>query len=107
MRALLIVETRDCAEHRGPGQMAELAAGMVKVGVKATIFITENAVFGGRSGSDGPFRKAVDGSVSVIADQFALDERAIHVDDLHSGIQQAGVDAIVDHLAAGSCIMWR
>ena len=107
MRALLIVETRDCAEHRGPGHMAELAAGMVKAGVPATIFITENAVFGGRSGSESPFKKAVSGGVSVSADRFALDERAIPADDLQSGIQPADVDVIVDHLAAGACVMWR
>ena len=107
MRSLLIVETRDCAEHRGPGQMAELAAGMVKAGVPATIFITENAVFAGRSGSESPFKKAVSGGVSIIADKFALDERAIPADDLQSGIQPADVDVIVDHLAAGACIMWR
>ena len=107
MRALLIVETRDCAEHRGPGQMAELAAGLVKAGVSATIFITENAVFGGRQGSDSPFKKAAVGGVSVVADKFALDERAIRADGLHSGIQPAEVDVIVDHLAAGACVMWR
>ena len=107
MRALLIVETRDPAEHRGPGQMAELAAGMVKTGVPATIFITENAVFGGRQGSEGPFKAAMAGGVSVMADKFALDERAIRADELHKGIRPAGVDAIVDHLEAGDCVIWR
>ena len=107
MRTLLIVESRDVWEHRGPGQMADLAAGMVKAGVPTTIFITENAVFGGRRGTDGPFKAALAGGVTFMADRFALDERAIGAADLKSGIAATDVGVIVDHLAAGACIMWR
>lgn len=106
MRELLIVETRDPVEHRGPADMAELAAGMVRAGIPTTIFAAENAVFGGR-GADGPFMAALAAGVAVLVDRFALDERAIPATDLLSGIQPADVEIIVDHLAAGACVMWR
>jgi hypothetical protein len=107
MRELLIVETRDPIEHRGTADMAELAAEMVRAGIPTTIFAAENAVFGGRRGIDGPFKAALSAGVAIFADRFALDERAIPAEDLHSGIQPAEVEVIVDHLAAGACVMWR
>ena len=38
MRELLIIETRDAADHKDPARMTELAVGMTKEGVPATIF---------------------------------------------------------------------
>ena len=107
MRELLIVETRDAAEHRGPEQMAELAAGMVKAGVPATIFLTENAAFAARRMPGGHLTNAIAQGVTVAVDRFALRERAISEDELQSGIAPAGVEMIVKHLTGGNSVMWR
>jgi predicted peroxiredoxin len=107
MRELLIVETRDAAEQRGPERMAELAAGMVKSGVPATIFLTENGAFAARRLPMRHLASAIAEGVEVAVDRFALHERAIGEDELTSGIVPADIEMIVDHLAAGSCIMWR
>jgi hypothetical protein len=107
MKELLIVETRDPAEHRGPERMAELAEGMVQAGVPTSIFLTENAVFAVRGPAESPFAGAVAGGVSVTADLFALKERGIEGDELHSGVEPSDVDLIVRRLVAGACVMWR
>ena len=107
MKELLIVETRDAAEHRGPGRMADLARGMVEAGVPTSLFLTENAVFAARDLPENPFAGAIAAGVAVSADRFALNERAIEEIELQSGIGPSDVDMIVGHLAAGACVMWR
>ena len=107
MREVMIVETRDAAEHRGPARTAELAAGMHREGIPATIFLTENAVFAARRGSENTLDKAMSEGVTVAADSFALKERAIAPDELRKGIAIADVDLIVDKLAGGTSVMWR
>jgi hypothetical protein len=107
MKELLIVETRDAAEHHGPERMTELAEGMVQAGVPTGIFLTENAVFAVRGPAEGPFAGAMAGGVSVTADLFALNERGIEGEELHGGIETSDVDLIVRRLATGACVMWR
>ena len=107
MRELLIVETRDAAEHRGPERMVELAAGMVRVGVPATIFLTENAAFAARHRPDGLAASAIAAGVAVAVDRFALHERAIAETELESGVEPSSIDIVVEHLAVGNCVMWR
>jgi hypothetical protein len=106
MKELMIVETRDAAEHRGPQRMAELAAGMRSAAVPTTIFLTENAVFAARSGQhllDAPMKAGA----AVAADGFALKERGIAADELRQGVSVADVGLIVDGLAAGCNVIWR
>jgi hypothetical protein len=103
----MIVETRDWAEHRGPARSAELAVGMQREGVPATIFLAENAVFAARRGSESTLDGAIAKGVTVAADSFALKERAIDPSELRKGIAVADVDLIVDKLAGGSSVMWR
>ena len=107
MKQLLIVETRDAAEHRGPARMAELAIGMVQAGVRATVFLTENGAFSARKKPAGFAARALAGGVSIAVDRFALQERAIDESELESGIAPSDVDLIVEHLSAGGCVIWR
>lgn len=106
MKELVIVETRDAAEHRGPERTAELAAGMRSEKVPTTIFLTENGVFAARRGRTW-FDAAMAAGVSIAADEFALKERGITPDEVQDGISLGDVGLIVDRLAAGSCVMWR
>lgn len=106
MKELLIVETRDAADQRGPGRMAELAAGLSRRGVKATILLAENAAFNARRGGD-RLAAAMRAGVEVAVDRFALEERAIPTDRLANGVAACTVDLVVDRLAAGACVIWR
>ena len=106
MKELLIVETRDAAEHRGPERDSELAAGMRQAAVPTTIFLTENGVFAARRGHK-MLDSAMAAGVAVVADSFALNERGIGPEELRDGIDVSDVGLVVDRLAAGSCVMWR
>jgi len=107
MREMMIVETRDAAEHRGPARSAELAIGMHHEGVPATIFLAENAVFAARRGSESPLDGAIAKGVAVAADSFALKERGIAPHELRKGVAVSDVGLIVDKLVRGSSVMWR
>lgn len=106
MKELLIVETRDAAEHRGPERDAELATGMRRAAVPTTIFLTENGVFAARHGHK-MLDDAMAAGVAVVADSFALSERGIEPEELRDGIDVSDVGLVVDRLAAGSCVVWR
>ena len=107
MRHLLIIETRDAAEHHGPADSAGLARAMTRAGVPSTIFLTENGAFNASRGGPCPFDAAIPEGVEVQVDGSALSERAIALDALSAGIGVADIAIIVDHLINGSQVMWR
>lgn len=107
MKELLIVETRDSAEHRDTENMAQLAAGLSRRGVKVSILLAENGAFSARRCGDGGLAAAMREGVAVAVDRFALEERAIRLEDLNEGIAAADIDHVVDRLAAGASVIWR
>ena len=106
MRELLIIETRDAADHKDPARMADLAVGMVRTGVPTTIFLAENGAFNARGGAMSLDSVIAEG-VRVVVDRFALDERAISEAALAGGIVVGDVGLVVDHLVSGASMMWR
>ena len=107
MNELLIIETRDAADHKDPARMAELAAGMSRAGVTTTIFLAENGAFNARGESEMRLASAMSDGVRVAVDRFALKERGIDEDSLKEGISADDIEFVVDRLAAGACVMWR
>src|SRR5688500_10053630 len=107
MRQLLVIETREAAEQRGPAEMAKLAQGMARLGVPTTIFLTENGAFNARRGEPCPLDSAISDGVQVRVDGSALTERGISADELRNGVSVGEIDLVVDHLVDGSRIIWR
>jgi hypothetical protein len=107
MRELLIIETRDAADHKDPARMIELAVGVSETGVSTTIFLAENGAFNARGGGDGRLGFPISKGVRVAVDRFALDERAIDEASLTEGISVEDIELVVDRLADGACVMWR
>jgi hypothetical protein len=104
MRELLIIETRDAADHKDPARMAELAIAVNRAGVPATIFLAENGAFNARGAG---LHNAMAEGVRIAVDRFALGERGIDKAAIADGVSIADVDFIVDRLADGACVMWR
>jgi predicted peroxiredoxin len=107
MKELLIVETRDAAEHQDTARIAELAAGVSRSGVPATIFLAENGAFAAKRGSGSALDAAVSAGVHLAVDRFALEERGIPEGQLRQGVAVEGADFIVERLAGGATVMWR
>ena len=107
MRELLIIETRDAADHKDPERMADLAIGMSKTGVPTTIFLAENGAFNARANAKSRFEAAISKGVQIAVDRFALDERAIDEAALVKGVSVETIELVVDRLADGACVVWR
>lgn len=106
MRELLIIESRDAADHKDPAHMAELAAGMSRAGVPTSIFLVDNGAFNAR-GTDSRLAAAMAHGVQVAVDRLAMEERGIEERALSEGISVGDIEMIVDRLAGGACVMWR
>ena len=106
MKELLIVETRDGADHKDAKLTAELAAEMNRAGIPATLFLAENGVFAARSGHSSGLDGALSAGVRVAADTFALRERGME-GQLLRGVTAEGVATVVDALDRGATVMWR
>ena len=79
MTHFVFVESRDPYERTDCQTLQELAVGLVGRGHQVTLFLVQNAVLPARAGSR--FSSQLTGLVSqgvrVLADDFALSERAI------------------------------
>ena len=106
--AMMVVETRDPFAVRDVEWTAGLLAALREAGTPCTLVLTENGVFGARAGASASGLAGLAGAgVEIFADRFALRERGIGEDELASGIAPAGLDVVVDRLAAGGRVLWR
>ena len=73
-----------------------------------TLFLVENGALLARSGVlDDLRRQLVEAGVEILADSFALAERGITSERLAEGVSEAGLDVVIDHLAAGRKVTWH
>lgn len=79
MSKYLLIESRDPFESADSGFFAELAEGLRGRGSETTVFLVQNGAFLARKGAKHGDRigRLLQQKVRVMADQFALKERAI------------------------------
>jgi sulfur relay (sulfurtransferase) complex TusBCD TusD component (DsrE family) len=108
MNDYLIIETRDSLEYADARFSFELASDLVAQGKRVCIFLVQNAVIPARSGASfDALKRATKAGVTILADDFSLRERGIHIDELAAGISASPLEAVVDALAAGTKTFWH
>lgn len=108
MANYLLIESRSPYESGDAGYFFSLASGLAGGGDDVTLFLVENAVLAARSAAQDAGLEGVTGAgVSVLADQFALDERGIAADGLCPGVEAASLERLVDALAGGAKAIWH
>ncbi len=106
MAEYLLIESRDPFESRDVGYYYELAGGLVAGGNQVTLFLAQNGVLSARpSAQSGALSALAESGVTVLADDFSLQERGIT--KLADGIAAAPIDVVLDHLAAGHKTLWH
>jgi sulfur relay (sulfurtransferase) complex TusBCD TusD component (DsrE family) len=106
MADYLLIESRDPFESNDVGYYYELAKGLVEGGNQVTLFLAQNGVLAARpSAQSAALSALVRSGVTVLADDFSLQERGIT--KLAEGVTSAPIEMVVDHLAAGHKTLWH
>ncbi|MEK6335636.1 MAG: DsrE family protein [Acidobacteriota bacterium] len=106
MAEYLLIESRDPFESNDVGYYYDLARGLVESGNQVTLFLAQNGVLSARpSAHSAALSALVRSGVTVLADDFSLQERGIA--NLAEGVKPAPIDVVVDHLAAGHKTLWH
>ena len=95
MTHFVFVESRDPHESTDCQTLQELAAGLASRGHHVTLFLVQNAVLPARAGSrfSGQLTGLASRGVRVVADAFALRERAVA--ECARGVSAANIDELL------------
>lgn len=97
MGKYLLIESRDPYQSADTTNFYDLAADLVQSGNDVTVFLVQNGVLPARKGAaESPMPRW--DRVNVLADEFALRERAITANKLAEGITPAPIEQLVDLL---------
>ena len=106
MSQYLLIESRDPFESNDVSYFYDLAKGLVGEGAQVTLFLVQNGVLSARPSVHSATLSALaKGGVTVLADDFSLQERGIST--LAEGVAAAPIDVVVDQLAAGHKTLWH
>jgi predicted peroxiredoxin len=98
MTRYVFIESRDPFESRDTEFLEETAVAVKQRGHDVTVFLVQNGVLAARE-SVGRLGRLAKAGVTLLADDFSLRERGIRADELAPGIQESGIDALVDAIA--------
>jgi sulfur relay (sulfurtransferase) complex TusBCD TusD component (DsrE family) len=99
MTNYLFIQSRDPFESRNTEFLEHTATALKERGHSVTVFLVQNGVLAVRkNGRDSYLGRLASAGVTLLADDFSLCERGIQPSELHAGIQQSGVEALVEML---------
>ncbi len=106
MAEYLLIESRDPFECNDVSYYYDLARGLAERRNQVTLFLAQNGVLSARpSAHSAALSALVRAGVTVLADEFSLQERGIT--KLAEGVAAASIEIVVDHLAAGHKTLWH
>jgi sulfur transfer complex TusBCD TusB component (DsrH family) len=108
MSNYLLISSRDPFTCPQTSELYELAAALRRGGHDVTLFLIENGVLAARAGSDARgLLETMAAGVTVLADDFALRQRAIPIGSLLGAVKPARLEHVIDALAGGSKTVWH
>jgi predicted peroxiredoxin len=108
MANYLLIESRDPFDSNDVANFYGLASGLARAGNGVTLFLVQNGVLPARQSAGSAALAEVAGTgVTVLADEFSLQERGIGADRLAAGVAAAPLETVVDGLAAGHKAIWH
>ena len=99
MPRYLLIESRDPFDSNDTRFCCDLATQLAAAKHEVTVFLVQNGVLAVRkNGRDSYLGRLVGAGITLLADDFSLCERGIQPSELHAGIQQSGMEKLVEML---------
>ena len=99
MRKYLLIESRDPFASCDTEFVAETAIALKERGGEVTVFLIQNGVLAARKQARGTsLRHLVEAGVSLLADDFSLQERGIQTQERDAEIVASDIGTLVDLL---------
>ena len=107
MTRYVFIESRDPFESRDTAFIEETAIAVKERGHDVTVFLVQNGVLAARK-SARQLQRLAEIGVTLRADDLSLRERGINAEELRPGIQESGIDELVDAIAQDNTkAMWH
>ena len=95
MTEYVLIESRDPFESRDTEFVEQTAIAIKERGHRVTVFLLQNGVFAARK-TTARLQRLVEAGVNLLADDFSLRERGITAAELAQGVEESGIDNLVD-----------
>ena len=95
MTNYLFIEARDPFASRDTEFLEQTATALTLRGHPVTVFLVQNGVFAARKTTAG-LQRLTNAGVILLADDFSLRERGIKAAELAHGVQESGINSLVD-----------
>ncbi len=106
MSKYLFIESRDPFDTTDTHQAFGLATALSKEGNDVTLYLVQNGVLAARAAANA--LKEVGPKVSVLADDYSIEERGIEANELAKSVRVSDVDSLVDLLCEkGTKAIWH
>jgi sulfur transfer complex TusBCD TusB component (DsrH family) len=93
----VFIESRDPFDSPDTNFVTETAVALKKKGHTVTVVLVQNGVLGARKqAAKSQLPAIVESGVTVLADDFSLQERGISMDECAPGLQAGTMDRLID-----------
>ncbi|MGH8175290.1 MAG: DsrE family protein [Steroidobacter sp.] len=108
MTTYVLIESRDPFGSDQVAANCQLAGDLAGRGHTAVLYLIENGVFAARrAAQQDHLQRAAAAGVQILADDFSLKERGMDIAELSDHVSASPLEAVLDHLVAGSRVMWH
>jgi sulfur relay (sulfurtransferase) complex TusBCD TusD component (DsrE family) len=95
----VFIESRDPLDSPETIFVTETAVALRKKGHSVTVFLVQNGVLGARKlAGKSQVPAIVESGVTVLADDFSMQERGISIEECSPGLQAGTIDRLIDLL---------
>lgn len=99
MKNLVILESRDPFESKDTDFVKTLVLEVTRGGGTATVFLVQNGVLATRRSARSSYlSQLAEAGAKIMIDIFAMHERAISKDEIHSFLELSDLDRMIDLL---------
>lgn len=108
MSRFFFIQSQDVFTEVRANAQLNLAKNLAKNGNSVSVLLVQNGVIAARVGARSESLDALfDQSVTVLADDFSLEQREISKSNLKPAIQVSSITLVIDALLSGDKVIWN